>query len=309
MRNPIVYQGKHKSNNYFEGWYFKFVNNMTDKVFAVIPGISKNSNDPHCFIQINSYLGESEYYRFDIKEFKCTSSGELEINIGDNNFSTNEITLNLPHISGNIKLTNNIKYKGFWPNIMGPFSFIPFMQCYHGVVSLNCITFGSLKINNEEINFDNGKGYIEKDWGSGFPSEWLWLQGNSFEEVKTSVMLSLAHIPWLGNYFPGFLGFLNVGGKTYYFSTYNNSKIKKVVIDDFIEIDIKKGSYILSIKTKSTDYGTLKAPVNGVMNRPIKESVNGKINIQLTKNNEIIYNGSSKAVGLEVVGDIEKLFN
>ena len=56
------------------------------------------------------------------------------------------------------------------PGVMGPFSFVPFMECYHGVVNIDHKISGSLMINNEEIDFTDGYGYIEKDWGKSFPN-------------------------------------------------------------------------------------------------------------------------------------------
>ena len=48
--------------------------------------------------------------------------------------------------------------------IMGWYYKLPFMECYHGVVSLNHDLKGSLNLNNIHYHFDDGKGYIEKDW-------------------------------------------------------------------------------------------------------------------------------------------------
>ena len=49
------------------------------------------------------------------------------------------------------------------PGIMGPYSFIPFMECYHGILSMNHKILGSLKYNDENISFNGGKCYMEKD--------------------------------------------------------------------------------------------------------------------------------------------------
>lgn len=308
MKNLILYQGKYRLNNYFEGWYFKFVDNKTERVFAVIPGISKNIGDPHSFIQINDSIGITEYFRFNIDDIKFSESTKLEITIQKNFFSMDRVILNLPNVKADLNLTNNTPYNGIWPNIMGPFSYIPFMQCYHGLVTLNSRIDGEINVNNEITSFDNGKGYIEKDWGSGFPKEWIWLQGNSFKEEKTSVMLSLAHIPWVGRYFPGFLGFINIDNKTHYFSTYNNSKIEKIIIGEYVEIQIKKRQFQLNIIVTSSKSGILKAPINGSMDRSIRESVNATIDVQFFKSGKTIYEGSTKGAGLEVVGEIDKLF-
>ena len=48
---------------------------------------------------------------------------------------------------------------------MGPFRFIPFLQCRHGVVSMSHKTKGSIQINGDSINFHGGRGYAEKDCG------------------------------------------------------------------------------------------------------------------------------------------------
>ena len=68
-------------------------------------------------------------------------------------------------IYGNIEYSNskNIHTNIFAPNIMGPFSYIPFMECNHAIISMQNNTKGCINVNNEEIRFNNDKGYIEKD--------------------------------------------------------------------------------------------------------------------------------------------------
>lgn len=48
---------------------------------------------------------------------------------------------------------------------MGPFSYIPFMECNHSILSMKSSANGLININDKEIKFNNGIGYIEKDWG------------------------------------------------------------------------------------------------------------------------------------------------
>lgn len=261
MKNPILYQGQNKKNNYFEGWYFKVVDNSTDRIFAVIPGISKDESDPHSFIQVNDNNGNTNYFRFDLEDFKFLKGNTLQITIKNNHFSEERIILDLPNLKAELTFSNSVKYNDLWPNIMGPFSFIPFMQCYHGVLVLNSSINGFVEFNNETSDYSGGKGYIEKDWGTGFPDAWIWLQGNSFKEHDVSIMMSLAHIPWLGSYFPGFLGFIHLGNKTHYFSTYNNSKVSKISVNEYVEFEIKKRNYLLKVKTKQSNSGLLKSPL------------------------------------------------
>ena len=53
--DPLKYYGEKKKDNYFEGWYFKHVSSDLKNIISVIPGISKNLNDPHSFIQTIIY--------------------------------------------------------------------------------------------------------------------------------------------------------------------------------------------------------------------------------------------------------------
>ena len=34
--NPEIFQGKYKTKKYFEGWYFKLIDQYEQKVFAII---------------------------------------------------------------------------------------------------------------------------------------------------------------------------------------------------------------------------------------------------------------------------------
>ena len=40
------------------------------------------------------------------------------------------------------------------PNIMGPFSYIPFMECNHAILSMQNNANGSININDYEMKFD-----------------------------------------------------------------------------------------------------------------------------------------------------------
>ncbi len=41
-------------------------------------------------------------------------------------------------------------------------------------------------------------------------------------------MISLARIPWMKGYFPGFLSFFKTGDKLYRFATYNRSQVESI---------------------------------------------------------------------------------
>ena len=194
--------------------------------------------------------------------------------------------------------------------IMGWYYKVPFMECYHGLVSLNHDLYGEIKTNNRSFRFDGGRGYIEKDWGKSMPSSWIWVQTNSFKNSNSSFMLSIAKIPWLGFSFTGFLGFYYINNEIVRFGTYSKAKVKlEKYEENSLNINIVLKDEILEIQTIKKSSGMLKAPVNGNMNRRISEGIDADLKVKLLdENKNILFEDSSKTTGLELVGDIKELF-
>jgi tocopherol cyclase len=313
LYNPEIFQGNLKLKNYFEGWYFKLVSQDLKEVWSFIPGVSITDHDPHSFIQaINGISGKSEYFRYPLSEFSWEKN-HFYIKIGGSVFTENYIDLKIENenlrFSGHIDFTNNVKYPAtlFSPGIMGWYSFVPLMECRHGIVSVNHNLKGSLTGYNCEMDFTGGKGYIEKDWGTSFPEAWLWIQCNNFNDHNTSFSFSVAKIPWRGKYFIGFIAFLYFDRKFHLFSTYNKSVITEINhTSNKISLTLKNHNFILKAVTTKKSFGDLRAPVSGDMSRRIKESIDSDITISLTdKKGTHIYSDEGKRAGLEV---IEKIF-
>ncbi len=313
--NPHWFQGRRKRNNFFEGWYMKHVSSKGDSIYSFIPGVSLNKKDSHAFVQaINGKTGETWYFRYPVDAFSYTPDS-FDIAIGNNRFSSSGIKLDLDlegqRFAGEIRYSNNhtfpVSIKR--PGIMGWYRYAPFMQCYHGVVSLDHDLDGNIRVNGQNHEFTGGKGYVEKDWGSSMPEAWVWMQSNHFKQANTSLMLSVARVPWMGSSFPGFLGFLLYEGKELYFATYTGAKIKSLESSDKeFACYIEGKDYYLHIEGEKENvpgqHGSLKAPSIGQMDRVIHESVNARLVVVLTdKRGNELFKGTGEHAGLEMVGD------
>ena len=314
LYNPEIFQGNLRKKQYFEGWYFKQVSQDQTYTFSFIPGVSLVENDPHAFIQImNGYEATSDYIRYPVNEFSWDSR-RLFLKVGSSTFTASGIILNIEseniNLTGKIDFSNMIRYPKsiFSPGIMGWYSFVPFMECNHGIISVNHDLYGKISINKNEVDFTGGKGYIEKDWGTSFPEAWIWIQSNNFKEHETSFSFSLAKIPWMGRFFIGFIAFLYLNRRFYLFSTYNKSIFSEITHSkEMIEITVRNKWNILKIKVIKNSFGDLRAPVSGEMSRRIKESVDSEVHLQLCdKHGNQEYEGTGKNVGLEI---IEKIFD
>lgn len=304
-----MFQGEKYLNtnrDYFEGWYFKNTNN--DDGISFIPGISINNKKMKAFIQI--ITNDSSYYvNYDIKDFEY-SFNPFYIRIDKNYFSLDNIHIDIIDDSqnlfvyGDVGYTDNINIDtSKWnPNIMGPFSYVPFMECNHAILSMKGNTSGLININGEDINLNNGISYIEKDWGYSFPKSYIWCQGNDFQDNDASFMISIADIPFKICHFRGLICSLIIDNYEYRFATYNNTKIVKYDIDNGrLNIILKKGDYSVYIESEDTDGLKLIAPVKGKMNKDIIESISSNINVTLKKKKRTIFSDTSRNCGLEIV--------
>jgi tocopherol cyclase len=318
---PELFQGARKRKSYFEGWYFKQVSADTSEAWAFIPGVSMNADGSSrtAFIQaIDGARGLTRWYPFAFEDFSW-QPGRLELAIGPNRFSTQGISVDLDGPDG--KLSADLRYGTFspfpsrpWmPGIMGPYSFVPFMECRHGLVSMDHTVDGWVQVDGRRFSMDNGRGYIEKDWGSSMPSSWIWTQSNQFPTPGDSLMFSLANIPWMGSHFPGFLcaARLSEGGKqrqVQVWATWNGSRIDALRADDStVSLVIAGKDERLSLELGRRRGGLLLAPVAGAMERRIAESIDSTMSVRLERKGKLVYEALAPKAGLETVGNLAEL--
>jgi len=311
IQHPEIYQGQRKKKQYFEGWYYKIVHPSGDHAFALIPGVSiESETERHAFIQLmDGTGGKSHYYTFDYEDFEAHPT-ELQVRIGHNTFSKSEINIDLPDIKGRLAISDltPLDRSILSPGIMGWYSYTPMMQCYHGIVSMHHHVNGSISHGGKEWNYQDGTGYIEKDWGSSFPKCWFWTQCNTFEhEDKVSVFASVAHIPWMGNYFVGYIAAVQIGDELHRFATYNGARFQTRIEGDSVILQFKKGNKILSVRSTKGIGADLKSPLSGKMTGKVNESLTATMLVRLTDGDEAILIAEGTNAGLEVAGDYDVL--
>lgn len=314
--NPDQFQGWGRTHRYFEGWYFKVVSADGAHAMAFIPGISMGEKgEQHAFIQVmDGKACVASYHRFEAADFR-PSKERMEVWVGNNFFSAEKIVLDLPGISGEIRFKNTTPWPKMLgaPGIMGWYSFVPFMECNHGIVSLNHDLEGELHLDNQgdtrkTASFSGGKGYIEKDWGRSFPRGYVWMQSNHFEQAeKSSLMASVAHIPWLNSHFIGFISGFWLENRLYKFATYTGAKQSLQIGDKSLEIRFKNPRTELRIYAEQAAGTALVSPLGGEMTGKIQESLQATLKVELWENGQRIFEGTGRHAGLEVAGDVDVL--
>lgn len=312
--NPAMYHGHFKKPPFFEGWYFKLVDAAETQRYAIIPGVFLGPK-AHAFVQIlNGNTAQSTYHRFDSTDF-WASQEKFEVRIGKNYFSTDAIAVNIDNGLGQISGELEFEAGTPWPvslaspGIMGWYAWIPKMECYHGVLSFDHRIQGKLKINGQSLDFTDGRGYIEKDWGQSFPAGYTWFQCNHFEAPGTSLTASIAVIPWLGRAFRGFIVGLWHANRLYRFATYTGAKTERLVItDDKVIWEIRDRRYRLALVACRAEGGLLHEPTPSEMLQRVEETMLATVEARLeTLSGETIFAGQGRNVALEVNGDIPRL--
>ncbi|CAF0956105.1 unnamed protein product [Adineta ricciae] len=345
------------SGVFFEGWYFKLSFEELNYSVIVIPGVHRNDYDRFAFMMI-AYNNISHYFRFPFESFH-SSTDEFLATIGqdENIFSYDKMIVNIQPKSTddasesfqmNLTLSSHLTIPDLsWliPGTMGPFSWIPTMQCNHHVLSLKYQVQGSIKINHSDSMSVHGVGYLEKDWGYSFPTVWSWGQANQWENLPLgtsppSLFFSFAMIPWYFNLkFPGFLIVFEHNGHFYRFNAYllsvvtdltadnTTDKVSFTVYDVFFQHKLRVSTHY--DESANIQSALLYGPRDDRMEKFVKETLVNNIyfDVQLTRlihnstgdkndsdlfvqhgySEEIIFQGRAMHVALEINGDIQSL--
>jgi tocopherol cyclase len=318
--HPERYHGHRKSPPFFEGWYYKIIDADERHKFAVIPGIFKNAaaEKTHAFIQVlDGVAGTSAYHTFPVEAFSAAEDN-FDVHIGPNRFRAEGITLNLE--GSDLALRGELRFEGRapWPvtltapGIMGWYAWMPFMECYHGVVSLDHTIQGSVTRDGAAMDFGGGRGYIEKDWGVAFPAAWIWTQTNHFAAPGTCLTASVAMIPWIGRAFRGFIIGLWHEGRLYRFATYTNAQIEKLELtDDHVTWVVRDRGHRLEMLASRTAGGLLHGPTRHEMHQRVEETLNATVEVCLSAfeggTPRRRFQGVGRNAGLEVEGDLPRL--
>ena len=305
--HPAIYHGHKAKAPFFEGWYFKLVSSDGSKRLAVIPGAILGA-DAHAFVQVlDGVSGESAYHRYPLSEFNADHD-EFHLQIGPNRFNLDRIQLQLPE--SRLGLHGEVRFKGItpWPvtmtspGIMGWYAWVPFMECYHGVLSLDHTLEGALRLDQKALDFSGGHGYIEKDGGKSFPRAWVWFQSNHFNQPGTCITASVAIIPWLRSSFPGFIIGLWHNQHLYRFATYTGAKIESLEIaDERVTWTVVDRTYRLQMSAERAGAGLLLGPTRQDMGIRVAETLNARVDVHLSElNGRTIFQDQGQYAGLEV---------
>lgn len=291
MRN---FHGEHKRKSYFEGWYFKHQGG--GRTISFIPAFHIDGEG----VRSASLQVITDDGAFNVPfppEAFSADKDRLAVKLGNNLFSENGVRLSID--TEELTVEGMISYGPLLPvhpDIMGPFRFVPAMQCVHGVTSMRHDLRGSLTVNGMIISFDGGTGYIESDRGSSFPQKYLWTQCNRFDSSDCAIFASCADIPPL--HFDGCICDVIYGGKEYRLATYRGGHA-----EEYSEkrLSLRQGGYSLEAELLQDNPHPLRAPQHGGMTGTIHESAACTVRYTFRHGEDTVFDLTSGEASFEFV--------
>lgn len=273
---------------FFKGQYFKCAGK--DHTIAFIPSVHCGGGKKEALLQI---ITDKSAYRIPFSRIEYRND-PLFIRIGNNVFCHDGIKLNIR--ADKLTAHGVLRFEGISPikyDIMGPFRYVPFMQCRHSVYSMTHRVNGKITVNGQEYEFINGAGYIEGDCGRSFPKRYIWTQCNFPEGA---LMLSVADIPMLGFCFTGIIGIVLRNGKEHRIATYLGAKLEHIGNNT---VTVSQGGYRLTAKLIKKNPLPLAAPINGKMSRTIRESASCTAHYRFSYKDAVLCEFTSDRAGFE----------
>ena len=314
--HPDGFHGRDERSGFFEGWYVKLVSADRQHRWAIIPGVFLGLDGAdEAFVQVlDGSTGESWYQRYDRSQFHA-SDDAFDVTVGPNRFTSAGVILDVAEVGlqGEVRFTDPLEpwpVRLLAPGAMGWYAWVPYLECYHGVVSFDHGLAGTLTRDGEPIRFDGGRGYLEKDWGRAFPSGYVWTQTNHFAQPGTCLTASVAMIPWLRGEFRGFIVGVRHAGKLHRFATYTGAKTTALEIDeDHVRWSLRsRQGATLHLVAERKRGGLLHAPVRTQMHRRVEETLDASVQVRLTDHTgQVLLDDTGRCAGLEVHGDLARL--
>lgn len=291
------FHGEGKKFAYFKGWYFK--HQRKKRTICFIPGIQRDQyGGSSAFIQVITN-SETYYIEYPYESFEYNPK-HMRIKIGENIFSTKGVKLNIHR--KDLEIQGKVKYGHLTPiayNIMGPLRYLPFMKCSHDIISMAHSLDGKILMNGKTLGLNEGKGYIESDYGKSFPKTYFWAQCNDFKQQECSIVAAVADLNVLCLPIRGCFAVIQYQGQEYRLASYLGAK---VILLRKNKVCITQGKYTLYIQTYDREPQELKAPQLGTMNRTIYEDVSSYAHFRFYYSGEKVFDLRSSRASVEYVG-------
>jgi tocopherol cyclase len=188
----------------------------------------------------------------------------------------------------------------------GWMSYLPIFEPGWQVLMAHGLATGSINWKGQNYEFINAPAYIEKNWGCSFPSQWFWINCNSFINEKDLALTAVGGrrkvLKWEESV--GLIG-VHYQGKFYEFVPWNAKINWQVQPWGNWQIKGKNDHWEIELIGTSDRPGNLvRVPTQNGLQFRCRDTMNGKLMLILReRQGKIILKANSDFCGLEVGGN------
>lgn len=198
-------------NSWFEWWYYKVVLPETGDSFFFLYGIvnpwdtSMSTPNSGAYVSAGSFrhrqIIKQEY---SVEQFMAAAN-KVEIIIGDQTATDSFIRGHLTDKDGDSVSWDVTITKRWSSNAMGWPVYIPgITNIYWYPVQGDALFTGQINFKGQVYRLEDAPGYQDRNWGTSFPSWWMWLAANHFDDSPDTVLVVGGGSPLLFGFFPGY---------------------------------------------------------------------------------------------------------
>ena len=304
---------KHNTKVCFEDWYLRIVDAQGEKTLCCTVRLNKIGTNMQGSLKGTLNIADEE------KQFEVTvtdaSADSKSLKFGQNVLNNERVVLDLqkvsPAINGCLELNQviDLNQSFLQPGAMGFYKYLPFMEFYQEVIVLNGVTTGVLQIDGKEVDFTGGNCYLQRQWGSKFPNIWLWAQCTNFDQPNDlTIMIGVARLKVLFNYYTAFVIPVYYNDQLEVFSNYNGGQIAKLYrYKGYVHLIVTQKNKVLDVKIYGRDELECVSSKESHGIRDVYECDQVKIEVKISEQGNILWEGTSLGAHIEMGGNTSKL--
>ena len=313
-----------KKRNYFEGWYFR--EQTEDLTIAFVPTLHYDE-EGRMTGSLQVILPEKSWFFAYDHPVNMNLPDSLFVVLGKNVFT--EACIHLDIDEPGLRIKGDIYFDrepGAKLHVMGPLG-LPLVSrllpCAHKIWATEQELSGELEIlaggapletkprkgtgdcadvahrgNGKVFSFNDGKGYMEADYGKTFPKTYFWTHCNWFDEKNLRIACAGVELSFAG-YRGAFLGCfacIDQDGYKVKLATYLGARVEHFSADGF---RIRQGKYVFEGWKMEGKPVKLQSPRDGAMGEKTDEYLTCTVRYKLSRGGEVIFDEISQRAAYE----------
>lgn len=294
----------------FEEWYFKILDIKQRKnIIGQISIKEKNGENYGTCHLMYTIDEEQKEETITIQNVQINKNG---LSWENNTITKNKVQIDIDsHCKGELVIEDVIDTKKslIKPGVMGYYQYLPKLEFYEDIITLQGKIKGGLYVNGKAIDFNGGSYYLQRQWGNKYPNVWLWAECNGFQKKKNLALnIGVARLKLWFNYYTAFAIPVYYDNQVEIFANYNGGQIAKLYrYKGYVHLIIIQKEKLLDVKIYGRDEleCVLDKETHGI--RDVYGCNRVKLEIKMTQNGKVILEDMSLGCNIEMGGNTSKL--